>query len=274
MPELPEVEVIVRQLNRCRRLFESPISEIALYKPNRWVGITPEEIPQKMAGRILENITRRAKFIILTFDDNSRLVIHLRMTGKLICDANQENELKYTREVFQFKNGSKLFFNDSRTLGRLYYIAPNEKIPEIEKLGVEPLSGDFSENILRKLLADCNPEIKDFLLNQTKIAGIGNIYASEILFICKIHPERRTQTISPKEIQCLAQTIPWILQRSIDFNGTTIIDFRNAENKTGEFQKELKVYGRKDKPCTICGTEIKRIVQKQRSSFFCEKCQK
>lgn len=273
MPELPEVETIVRQIRKCGLILNNPIVKIDFFRPQRWLGIEPEEVTVRLLGRQFVDISRRGKYIILKLDDGARLVVHLRMTGKLFCSAKGDALNQFSREIFHLKDGSSLQFNDPRTLGKLYLLQPGETLEPLEKMGVEPLAAEFTREYLQQLLNSCDREIKDFLLDQTKIAGIGNIYASEVLFLCGIQPERRTGTLTPPEVKLLHQHIPAILQRSIDLKGTTVYDFRTAENKKGSFQLELKVYGRNGEKCFKCGTEIKRIVQKQRSSYFCARCQ-
>lgn len=274
MPELPEVETIVRQLRACGLILQNPIVQIDLFRPGRWPGVAPEEITARLIGRQFTEILRRGKFIIFTLDDDARLVVHLRMTGKLFCSATRTAVNQFTREIFHLQDGSSLQFNDPRTLGKLHLLRPGEALEPLEKMGVEPLSDDFSPGHLQNLLQSCNREIKDFLLDQTKIAGIGNIYASEVLFLCQIHPERRTQSLTATEATLLHENIRAILARSIELKGTTVYDFRTAENKKGSFQLELKVYGRNGEKCFQCGKEIQRMIQKQRSTYFCAGCQR
>jgi len=274
MPELPEVETIVRQLRACGLILQNPIVQIDLFRPGRWPGMLPEEILPRLVGRQFTEISRRGKFIIFTLDDGARLVVHLRMTGKLFCSATRAAVNQFTREIFHLQDGSSLQFNDPRTLGKLYLLRRGEILAPLEKMGVEPLSDDFSSEHLQNLLQTCNRELKDFLLDQTKIAGIGNIYASEVLFLCQIHPERRTQSLTSPEVKLLHKNIRAILERSIELKGTTVYDFRTAENKKGSFQLELKVYGRDGETCLNCGKDIQRIVQKQRSTYFCGGCQR
>lgn len=274
MPELPEVEVIVRQLIENGHVLENQIVKLTFFRPQRWLDVEMGAVTPRLVGRRFSSVSRRGKYIIFTLDDSQKLVIHLRMTGKLLWLPNFEQVNSHTREIFHFQDGSSLQFNDSRTLGRLYLLEPNQALDALEKLGVEPVSPDFSEKILREQLASCNREMKDFLMDQKKIAGIGNIYASEILFRCSIHPKQRSGSLTGKEIKKLTREIPAILELAIQNKGTTIFDYRTAENKTGEFQNMLKVYGKAGEPCPNCGAEIQRIIQQQRSSFFCPACQK
>jgi formamidopyrimidine-DNA glycosylase len=274
MPELPEVEVVVRQLLQSCCVLNSRIVNVTYTRPNRWAGATPAAIVPQLIGHIFTNVTRRGKFIILHLDDGAQLIIHLRMTGKLLWRPAGPDENTFTRETFYFQDGSSLQFNDARTLGRLYYVAAHQVFEPLVKLGVEPFDSEFTPEKLTALLQHSNLEIKDFLMNQSKIAGLGNIYTAEVLFLCRLHPQRRTQDLKPAEIDCLHGTIRKILQTAIEFKGTTILDYRNAENRTGEFQQMLKVYGRVGEACVECGTPIERIVQKQRSTYFCPHCQK
>jgi len=274
MPELPEVETIVRQLIKSGQVLNKPIVKIEFFRPNRWINITPQEVNDRLIGRSFQNVIRRGKYIILLLNDGSKIIIHLRMTGKLLWKSALQNDEKHVREVFHFEDGTSLHFKDSRTLGRLYFLKPSQTGAPLDKLGIEPLSSDFTEKKFQNLLMSCNLEIKDFLLNQAKVVGIGNIYAVEILFQCNIHPQRRTKDINPSEITCLANTIPEILNKAIANEGTTILNYRTAENRTGQFQQQLKVYGKTGQPCKKCTAPIVRIVQKQRSSFFCPNCQK
>ncbi|MCK5739566.1 DNA-formamidopyrimidine glycosylase [bacterium] len=273
MPELPEVETIVRQLLKRCHILNNPITAVSWERPNRWVGIDPEAAVARLVSRRVLRIRRRGKYILFDLDDGQTLIIHLRMTGKLLYQPAGISPDPHTREAFHFADGSTLQFNDPRTLGRIYLLAPGETIAPLQKMGPEPFSAEFSFEHIRLAMIKSRLEIKDFLLNQTKIAGIGNIYASEILFTCGIHPQRVTASLSDNEVAAIVKTVPDILQQAIDLNGTTFLDYRTAENKTGEFQKMLKVYGKTAEPCKNCGTAIERIVQKQRSSFFCPQCQ-
>ena len=273
MPELPEVETIVRQLLKRCHILNNPITAITWKRPNRWVGLEPEATVARLVNRSISAIRRRGKYILFDLDDGQTLIIHLRMTGKLLYQPAGISPDRHTREIFHFADGSTLQFNDPRTLGRIYLLDPGESIAPLEKMGPEPFSKEFSIENMRQSIQKSRLEIKDFLLDQTKIAGIGNIYASEILFICGIHPQRVASSLSENDIAAIIKTVPEILQKAIDLNGTTFLDYRTAENKTGEFQNMLKVYGKTGNACSRCGTAIERIVQKQRSSFFCPQCQ-
>ncbi len=276
MPELPEVETIVRQLRP--HILNKKITNVHIFRPGQWKQSNPDDAARILTTDSFTNISRRAKFITLKMATKYTLVIHLRMSGKLIWVQNCEPINKYTRTLFCFEDNSSLQFNDTRALGTIDLYVPETRPECLEKLGIEPLGNHFNADILKELLASSRLEIKDFLMNQNKVCGIGNIYANEILFRCKIHPRRIANIITCDEIMCLAQTIPDVLKAAIERMGTTLghsaSDFRTVYNIEGDFQSLLTVYGRAGESCDECGNEIKRIVQKGRSSFFCENCQK
>lgn len=274
MPELPEVEIIVRQLKASDFVINQPISAIQILRPRQWPMNTPDEILNVLKNQSITDIRRRAKYILFEISNGYRMVIHLRMTGKFIIASGTANIDAHTRDVFSFDNGASLSYHDVRALGRLFLLKPGAELPAITKLGVEPLSAEFTTDYLQNSLTACKLQIKDYLMNQTKIAGIGNIYASEILFLSKIHPERNTQSLNQPEVQKLHSVIREVLQLSIDNMGTTISDYRTAYNMEGNFQHFLQVYGKANQPCPRCKTLIRKIIQKQRSTFFCENCQK
>lgn len=276
MPELPEVETIVRQLRP--HILNRKITNVHIFRPGQWKQSHPDDAVRILTGDSFTDISRRAKFITLKLASEYTLVIHLRMSGKLMWVQNCAPANQYTRTLFCFEDNSSLQFNDTRALGTIDLYSPHSIPKCLEKLGIEPLGNHFNEDILKELLSTSRLEIKDFLMNQNKVCGIGNIYANEILFRCKIHPRRIANSLTSAEIMHLAQTIPVVLNTAIERMGTTLgnsaSDFRTVYNIEGDFQTLLKVYGRAGDSCDECGTEIRRIVQKGRSTFVCENCQK
>ena len=273
MPELPEVEVIVQQLKANPFILKHRISNITILRPKQWLINSSSEVINVLKNQYITDIWRRAKYIIFEFCNTYRMVVHLRMTGKFISSASSPKIDAYTRDVFYFNNGASLQYHDVRGLGRLFLLKPGDVFSAFEKLGVEPLSSDFTVTYLEQSLAGCKLQIKDYLMNQGKIAGIGNIYASEILFRSKIHPGRSTQSMNKREVKKLYQMVRQVLQMSIEHMGTTVSDYRTAYNLEGNFQNLLQVYGKATQPCPRCGMPIRKIIQKQRSTFFCENCQ-
>ncbi len=276
MPELPEVETIVRQLQE--QIIGKIITNIEILRPDQWKLIRPGEAQMLLKNQRISQVSRRAKFILIDLQSGCQLITHLRMTGKLIWSPGKPAIDKFTRTIFYFADGSSLQFNDTRALGSLIFLKCDEEYPSIKKLGVEPLSEDWHLVSLKSLCQKSTLTMKDFLLDQNKIAGIGNIYANEILFRCGIHPQRRANTLVDDEIEKMYHIIPKILELAIEKMGTTlgnkVSDYRSVYNIEGEFQNILAVYGREKEPCLKCGTPIVRIKQKDRSSFVCENCQK
>lgn len=265
MPELPEVETIRRGLEkeflharllgievRDRRLLrDCPLSEL------EWLG-----------GKSLERIVRRGKFLILEFDGLA-LVIHLRMTGRLL-----PQEEDHTRLVLQFSDGRQLVLDDPRRFATLH-CARVDQLKELEplrRLGLEPFTVSYTFENFRRILRT-KQEIKRLLLDQGKLAGLGNIYASEVLFRAGIHPQRQANSLSLKEARRLFEAIPRLLEEALAAQGTTISDYRTASGESGGFQQFLKVYGRAGEPCPRCGASIEQLSQGGRSSYFCPRCQ-
>ena len=276
MPELPEVETIVRQLKS--QIIGRIITKIEILRPDQWKLNQPGEVQQALKNQCITQVNRRAKFILIDLQSGCQLIIHLRMTGKLTWAPCKPEIDKYTRTIFYFTDGSSLQFNDTRALGSLIFLKCGDEYPSLKKLGVEPLSDDWLLENLKILCQKSTLTMKDFLMDQNKIAGIGNIYANEILFRSGIHPQRRANTLSDNEIERLYHIIPKILELAIEKMGTTlgnkVSDYRSVYNIEGEFQNILTVYGREGEPCLKCAAPIIRIKQKDRSSFVCENCQK
>ena len=276
MPELPEVETIVRQLQS--QIEDKVIKKVEILRDDQWKKNNPRDVEKKLKNEQIASVKRRAKFILIDFQSGCRLIIHLRMTGKMIWHSSSPIIDKFTRTIFYFTDGTCLQFNDTRALGSLIYLSCGEDYPSLNKLGIEPLEDKWSFDALKSICQKSTLTMKNLLLDQTKIAGVGNIYANEILFRSGIHPQRRANTLSDEEIKKLAYFIPSVLDLAIQKMGTTlgnkISDYRSVYNIEGEFQNILAVYGREGESCLKCGSKIIRIKQKDRSSFVCETCQK
>ena len=271
MPELPEVETVVRGLRK--RVLGKRVSLVNLLRPSLL-----EDESLKNFGRVLKNqqlndIKRCGKFIIMDFSRGHSLVTHLRMTGKYLALDKGHPPDKQTRMIIEFSDGSALHYSDQRALGRLCLLRPGQTHKSVGKLGPDPFDSDFSVALFSEKLTGVNRELKDALMDQKLVAGIGNIYASEICFKAGISPFRRTIDLDQKELRKLHRLTVRILSKSIELNGTTFSDYRDVENSSGSFQKFLKVYGKKGGRCSRCKGEIIRAVQKQRSTFYCPGCQ-
>ncbi len=264
MPELPEVQTIINGLNQ--KVLGKEIQEIVELRS----GTVFWRFPFTSLGKI-ESIYRRGKYIILQTSNKYKLVIHLRMTGKLIFEKVLSNTSSHSRAEIIFSDKTKLIFDDVRTFGKIQVMKQNDEIPTILNLGAEPLSDEFNSEYLKNKLNNRKAPIKNVLLDQKVIAGLGNIYVAEILFRAKVHPITPANKIKITTLKRIVLEIKNILQEAIKHNGTTISDYRSVEDKTGEFQNFLKVYGKK---ICECGATIQKIRQAGRSTYFCEECQK
>lgn len=265
MPELPEVETIRRGLER--EFLDAQLSEIEV-RDRRLLQNCPISKLEELRGKALKRVARRGKFLILDFDSLA-LVIHLRMTGRLL-----PQEEGHTRLILQFSGGKQLVLDDSRRFATLH-CTPTDRLEELEplrRLGLEPLTDNYTLESFSRILRT-KQEIKRLLLDQGKLAGLGNIYANEALFRAKIHPQRRADSLSEREVRRLFTEIPRVLEEALAAQGTTISDYRTASGNPGGFQPFLKVYGRAGEPCHRCKTPIEQLEQGGRSSYFCPKCQ-
>lgn len=263
MPELPEVETVVRSLRPS--LVGRRIVNCDIFWPKAF-----DQDPDLLRDRVIRRVSRRAKFILLELDRGT-LLIHLRMTGRLTTHPPHENRLRYVTVSVDLDDGQTLYFEDTRKFGRWIYTENPGAI--LNGLGPEPLSPAFTARRLEEILEGRNRAIKPLLLDQTRIAGLGNIYVDEALFQAGIHPESRANAIPAKQVAVLHRKIRSILRRSIERQGTTVMTFMYGEGRSGEFQSQLRVYGRKDEPCPTCGSAIRKITLAQRGTHFCQKCQ-
>lgn len=265
MPELPEVETIVRELKPV--LLGKTIESISTPWP-RTVGGDEKSFSQALVNRKISRVERRGKYICIFFNNEKTLTIHLRMTGKCLFTTT-EKEKKHIRVIFTFDESTKLYFVDVRKFGRMQLWSPDEEL--LPKLGPEPLDPKTVYNVLTGLTS--TRAIKTVLLDQTVLAGVGNIYADEALFRARIHPQCRADKVAKRKLKSLSRLIPEILIASILNKGTTISDYRTTQRSKGSNQFFLKVYGRNGEPCKKCSQTIRRISINGRSSHFCPRCQ-
>ena len=269
MPELPEVETVVRYLRP-----ELTGRQIVDFKAN-WPKVTaptpPEVFTAYVAGRSIQSVDRRGKYIILNLD-TGLIHLHLRMTGSLSVVTSTTGKLgpHITAEI-QLDKGKCLLFRDIRKFGRIGYLTDMK--PLDNKLGVEPLSEEFTPDAFYGMLKGHRRQIKPLLLDQRFIAGLGNIYVDEALFLSGIHPENRSATLSYEDTQILHDNIRRILLSSIEHKGTTIMNFRYGENEQGSFRRMLQVFRQEGSPCPVCGNELVKIRVAQRGTHICLSCQ-
>jgi len=284
MPELPEVETIVRDL--AKELKHKKITAVRSLDKKVFQLSEPEK--KSLIGEKIRSIRRRAKMII--FDLGGRhLIIHLKLTGQLVLKkkdgvlagghpvVNSGGELpnKFSRVIFKFNDKTVLFFNDIRRFGWVRLLNGAEFLKFNQELGVEPLSSDFTlENFKEILRQRQKTTVKQALLEQKYIVGIGNIYADESLFAARLKPFRRVETLTAWEIKKIWQAIPKILRKAIKHRGTSFSDYVDARGKAGGFIKYLKVYGRTGEKCESCGGLIKKAKLGGRGTHWCDRCQK
>ena len=269
MPELPEVETSVKAI---QKFANQSLESIKIYNPNlRWKVDTAAF--KKLYGLKVSKIDRRAKYILLHIEQ-SRILIHLGMTGTLrITDKKSNFYKKHDHIEFIFQNG-KLIFNDPRRFGSIHHVSNPSSHFLLEKLGPEPLSNEFNGEYLFHKIKKSSSPIKNSLMNQQNVVGIGNIYANEILFDANIRPTRKSKTLKKKEYNEIVASSKKILKHAIEAGGTTLKDFHQPDGNKGYFKIDLAVYDRANKKCKKCKeTSIKRIVQSQRATFYCRKCQ-
>ena len=274
MPELPEVETIVVGLKR--KLAGLTIAGVEIFRRSILGNTDPEELCRLLVGERVEDVLRRGKFIVFQIGRGrlGRLVTHLRMTGKyLFFNADDYKELTHVRMVLHLDNQTHLVYQDVRCLGTIDFYRRQIPITPLVQLGPEPLSDQFTPAVLAEILGKTAREIKSVLMDQHKLAGIGNIYASEILFHSRINPTKPSNKFSLSNIDALHSAITGVLQHSIDLHGTTFSDYRDVDDQKGRFQDFLCVYQRAEQPCRACSQPIKKITQQGRSTFFCPHCQ-
>ncbi|MFP3388576.1 DNA-formamidopyrimidine glycosylase [Brevibacillus sp. SIMBA_040] len=274
MPELPEVETVVRTLRGL--VLGKTIERVSVLLPR--IIRTPDDVEAfkaQLAGQTIKDITRRAKFIQFYLDQDV-LISHLRMEGRYGLYQHDEPVEKHTHVIFHFTDKTELRYRDVRQFGTmdLYPRGMETSTGPLAKLGVEPLEESFTADVLKQLLKGRPTKIKPLLLNQECIVGLGNIYVDESLFKAGIHPERPAGKLTGKQVICLHESIVATLSEAVEQGGSSIKSYVNGQGEMGMFQQSLLVYGRKDEPCVNCGTEIIRFVVGGRGTHICPLCQK
>jgi formamidopyrimidine-DNA glycosylase len=305
MPELPEVETVVSELRP--KLKNKKIKHVSVMMP-KMVAMGPktlsnlrktdssiaEKFAQTLKGQKITDIQRRAKMIIIDLAGEYAILVHLKMTGQLIYFDKKEldkqirlfNRLNYkpvhlptksTHVIFDFNDGSKLFYNDFRQFGYLKLVTDKEllQVPELQGYGPEPLEKNFNYEELEKLFKRrTTAQLKPWLMDPTIIAGIGNIYSDEILFYAKVRPTRTVKSLKPQEKKLLFKGIKKVLTDAVEHRGSSVGDFIRPSGDWGTYGKVHKVYGRAGEKCKTCGTPIKSLKFNGRTGSYCPKCQK
>ena len=290
MPELPEVEVTRRAI--APLLVGREIAAVQTTAPSYLFLTPPATLRRKLPGRRVTELTRHGKYLLAGLDDGSTLLIHLGMTGQLFAGSATSPRLlrktgtgtvapesqkgftpdRHTHLRFEFTDGGEqVLFRDTRKFGKIKLVRDIAAEPRLTKLGPDALEAD-GEDLYRKARARRSP-VKTLLLDQSVLAGIGNIYADEALSIVGLRPSTRAGRVS-REVCCrLVEAARTVMLRSIETGGSSISDFINPDGSDGGYQDERRVYGREGEPCGVCGRTVKRVVIATRSSFFCPKCQ-
>lgn len=268
MPELPEVETTKNGL--LPHINGKTIQQVNIYFPRLRFPI-PTNLPKLLTGKKLNNILRRGKYLIFNFT-NGDLVIHLGMSGKIEITA--EKNLKKHDHFELIFEGLSMRLNDPRRFGCVLWTDDYLQHKLIKNMGIEPLTNDFDEDYLFTKSRKRNTNIKTFIMDGRVVVGVGNIYACESLFKAQINPTTPANKVSKKNYVKLTKIIKQTLQIAIKNGGTTLQDFANVNGELGYFAQKLQVYGREKENCNSCSAKILRIIQNQRSTFYCPSCQK
>jgi formamidopyrimidine-DNA glycosylase len=271
LPELPEVETIRRQL--APHLEGRTLVDVEILDP-RWTRpVPPDPVEEDLRGRVVEQVGRAGKYLVWRLTGERFLLIHLRMTGALLFDPPVDPP--HTRVRFTLDEGHRVAYNDPRRFGT-GHLVDGEGARDAylgDRLGIEPLTPDFTAEHLREIARGRRAPVKSFILDQRRIAGVGNIYADEALFRARIHPLRAAGTLKRPQLEALREAIEHALAAGIDAKGATIDDFRHVDGAQGSFQDLFQVHQREGRPCPVCGTAIRKLVVGGRGTYVCEHCQ-
>jgi formamidopyrimidine-DNA glycosylase len=287
MPELPEVETVARQLEP--ELEGHRIEELEVLD-ERWSRPVPAaELGAAVRGATIEGLGRRGKYLLLGLDGGRTLVMHLRMTGNLVLVEGDEvldpsegrllyqgertASAKHLRARFLLDDGRELWFTDPRRFGEAFLIGDADLSVRFERLGIEPLSPEFTVEALGAMAAGRKAPLKSFLLDQSRIAGVGNIYADEALYRARLHPLSPAGSMKPEHLEALHDAVVAALEAGIDAGGSSIDDYRDGRGEKGTMQEKFLVHTRESEPCPSCEGRIVRIVVGGRSTYFCPSCQ-
>ena len=271
MPELPEVQTVTDFI----RPYLINHKILSIQHLNNFTAVfathTQSSLNRIVSLQLIKRVWRRGKFIVIDLNAG-HLLIHLRMTGRILPKILKKDNPNHFTAQINLTNDTKIFFKDYRKFGRFYYYQSMDPIEA--KLGLEPLSNSFSSKFLINLLKSKKRMIKPLLMDQACIAGLGNIYVDETLWLAKINPEQLCFKIGIKKITNLHSSIQSVLKSAIKNHGTTIINFTYGEKSTGNYKEKLNVFGRTEQPCMRCQRKIKKIYVSQRGTHFCPRCQR
>ena len=270
MPELPEVETVRRQL--ARSVLGLKVESIETDVP-KMLKPKPEDFNRDVVGQSIVGLNRRAKFLIIELGNGLSIGVHLKMSGRLFYRAYDDRPDLYVHVLVRFNNGHELRFSESRKFGFFQLLRPEELKSILEKYGPEPLDG-LSETIFFNILQGSKRRVKDVLLDQTKIGGVGNIYANDALWLAQVHPESRSDHLSRDESNDLLLHLESVIRESLEIGGASDNWYRHIDGKKGKYQEYFKVYGRTGEACPRHpDTKITYVKVSQRGTFICPKCQ-
>ena len=267
MPELPEVETMKSELSPW--VVGQSFTEVTIFDARLVCGGSAEEVRRGLIGQKVESLERRGKYLIFHLSNGKSLIMHLRMTGILLLNPREVD--RYARAVFHLSSGHRLVFSDRRRLGLIWLVDDANTV--VCKLGPEPLDESFTPDILEQKLSRHHIPVKAALLDQHIVAGIGNMYADEVLFAARIHPLRRADDLSPEEVQTLYHCIRRVLGAGISRKGASVDTYIRPEGELGTAHSDFKVAHKIGEPCPICGSTIERVLVQNRGSYFCPRCQ-
>lgn len=274
MPELPEVETIKRVIEP--QIQGLVIEGVTVKRPEVVSYPAADEFCRRLKGQTISGMARRGKFLMIRLNDNDRVILHLRMTGCLLLTPADYPEEKHTHIIFGLSDGRELRFSDTRRFGRFWLIGEDEDdtYSGVQKLGIEPFHGELTAEYLNARLGKSRKAVKECLLDQSIIAGIGNIYSDEILFAAGIYPARPAKSLNMDEWERLAAAVPERISYFIETNKITPEDYLETKGKDYRNTPFLQVYGQGGKPCPKCGETLCRIVVGGRGSVYCPACQR
>jgi len=275
MPELPEVQTLVNDLNAAG-LAGNTFTAARVFWPKTIADLTPAAFSRRIKGKVIKSIRRRGKFLVFDLSPRDHLLIHLRMSGRLHLVRPRIKRSKHEHVVLSLDRVRQLRFHDTRKFGRLFLVADAQSV--LGQLGIEPLDSSFKARTLAQMLKTRKRLLKPLLLDQTFIAGLGNIYVDEALWKAKIHPLRLSNSLSNAEIKALHRAIPQVLQRGLKNLGTSLgtgkANFYSVARRKGRNQDQLSVFRRTGDPCPRCKAPVERVIVGQRSTHICPNCQK
>lgn len=269
MPELPEVETVARALRP--QLVGRMITGVRNTWRRHIARPAFEDIVERLKERKFTAVSRRGKYLLFSLDSPDTLIIHLRMSGHLAVEDSDQPSDKHTHTIIELDGNKELRFRDTRKFGRVYLVQDPQEI--LKKLGPEPLDDLFTQEVLEELLSSRKRVLKPLLLDQSIIAGIGNIYADEALHYAGLHPQRRSDTLDTVEIARLYDGIRYALELGISREGASISSYLKPDGEKGSMQNDVAVFRRTGAPCFRCGHTIKRMVLGGRSTHYCPNCQ-